>query len=285
MAALGARDELLRIPLIGEFARSHKADLMWTRTASDGITGSAEAEAGRVRATLEGRWSLPLGNFGEIAQHSEAELRHDSGDAEAGWGVEVGGGLTWQHAASGLDLSVESRGLASHEDSEFRFVGYSASLGWDVRPQSEHGLSLQVRQDSDATSSGVQQLFSSTTSATSSMSAPGNFGGGFGASGFSEKRWSAEAAWGVPMFDDQFIGVPYLNRNWSERDSDTTVGWRLAPVDEQAIKIKIDFQTVLRAQQSGGYFGGFEYEPVGGVDGIDDVSEQVESGLEIQADF
>ena len=47
----------------------------------------------------------------------------------------------------------------------------------------------------------------------------------------------------------------------------------------------IDFQTVLRAQQSGGYFGGFEYEPVGGVDGIDDVSEQVEFGLEIQADF
>jgi len=285
MAALGGRDELLRLPMLNNFALAAKADLLWTRTASDAVAGlaGAAAETARLRAALEGSWNLSLGRFGEVSQRLEAGLRHDSGDAEAGWGLEVGGGLSWQHAAAGLDLAIETRGLASHQDSAFRLMGHSVSLGWDARPDSERGLSLKLSQDSGGAGGGVQALFS-----------PGPSGSdAFRDSGLSERRWSAEAAWGLPMFGERFIGAPYLNHNWSGNGGDTTLGWRLSPAADGALQIRIDFQATHRASGAYGGFGGAyaDYafnanQPPGLEESTDSgVGGDMEFGLKIEVRF
>ena len=109
-----------------------KADAMAVRTTSDATTGlgSAEADASRVRAGLEGTWrGLALGG-GALAPGFEIAARHDGGDAETGFGVDLGGNLAWSDPASGLSAELRGRGLLTHEAKGFRERGLSGALAW-----------------------------------------------------------------------------------------------------------------------------------------------------------
>ena len=243
MAAVGARDELIALPVAGGLTIAAKSDLLWARTTSEAVQGLAGAAAGvtRFRAGLEGAWNLTLGGS-LIAPSLEAGLRYDGGDAETGWGIDLGGGLAWQYPAWGIDFSIEGRGLATHEDSSFSNLGYSASFAFDPRPASEHGLSFQLRQDFGGTSSGgVESLFS--TGAPSGIQGAG--------SGFADRRWTAEASWGLPTFRKRFTGVPFLSRSWSGSGRDTSLGWRMKPLDADSFDLFLDLEAILREVPDG----------------------------------
>ena len=78
------------------------------RTTSDAVHGR---EAARQRLGLKGRWRVVAGGGGEFVPRREIGVRHDGGNAEAGFGVDIGGGVVWLDRASGITAEMSGRGL------------------------------------------------------------------------------------------------------------------------------------------------------------------------------
>ena len=55
-------------------------------------------------------------------------VRHDGGDAETGFGADIGGGVTLAMPAHGLSVSLEGRGLLTHEAKGLSDTSYGASI-------------------------------------------------------------------------------------------------------------------------------------------------------------
>ena len=78
-----------------------KTDAMTVHTASDAVTGAggnlsaAEAGVTRLRLGLEGSRPFRLADGSVLAPSAEIGLRHDGGDAETGFGAEIGAGIAW----------------------------------------------------------------------------------------------------------------------------------------------------------------------------------------------
>ena len=83
----------------------------------------------RLRLGLDSSWSVPLAGFGTLVPKLEAGLRHDGGDAEIGFGMELGGGIAWTDPATGLALDVSGRTLLFHEESGAEELGVLGGAG------------------------------------------------------------------------------------------------------------------------------------------------------------
>ena len=152
MGAVGVRGVAVEAPDEGGFELAVTSDAMAVRTASEKTAGlaGADAEVTRLRLGLEGTWRGLAAGGGELVPRLEVGLRHDGGDAETGMGLDIGGGLSWSHPASGLSAELSGRGLLTHESQGFRDRGLSASLGWDPG----RGPKLTLAQTVGASASG-----------------------------------------------------------------------------------------------------------------------------------
>ena len=231
MAAAGLRGELLSG---GGAGLSLVSDALWTATDSESVPGLAASEgaASRVRAGLEGRYRFDLGRaFGggalsgaSLMPSLEVAARHDGGDAETGFGVDVGGGLALSAPSLGLAMEVRARALVAHADGAARRSGFSASLAWDPRPVSALGWSLSLRQDVGGPSGGgIDALFSGGPFAATGIRSAD-------APGLDASRWTAEAGYGLSAFGGRFVGTPRLGYGSSPFGRDYSVGWRLMPM-------------------------------------------------------
>ena len=236
MASAGLRGELLSGG--GGAGLSLVSDALWTATDSEPVRGlsASEGAASRARAGLEGRYRFDLGRaFGggplsgaSLTPSLEVAARHDGGDAETGFGVDVGGGLAFSAPSLGLALEVRGRALVAHADGAARRSGFSASLAWDPRPASALGWSLSLRQDAGGPSGGgIDALFSGGPFAAAGI-------GPAGAPALGASRWTAEAGYGVSAFGGRFVGAPRLGYGRSPFSRDYSVGWRLSPSPEAA---------------------------------------------------
>ena len=168
MAAVGLRGVAMKAPESGGPELAVKSDAMVVRTTSDAVQGleAATAEVTRLRLGLEGSRRVVAGGGGEFVPRLEIGVRHDGGDAETGFGVDIGGGVAWSDPASGIGAEVSGRGLLTHASSGFREHGFAGSLTWDPRPDSERGLELTLRQAVGAEAKGgVDGLLSRGTMA------------------------------------------------------------------------------------------------------------------------
>ena len=106
---------------------------------------SAAAEVTRLRLGLEGSWPLALGDgaLGKgaaVTPRLALGVRHDGGDAETGFGADIGGGLTLAAPEQGLTVSLEGRGVLTHEAEGLRDRGIAGCAGLEpaaVGPGSE----------------------------------------------------------------------------------------------------------------------------------------------------
>ena len=180
----------------------------------------------RLRLGLEGSWRFSLDD-GDAGAQSGASLvpklevgaRHDGGDAETGFGAELGGGIAWVHPALGLTLDVSGRTLIAHEDGALEDLGFAAALGFDPRPESERGPSFSLRQDfGGPASGGLDALF-----------APATLDERSGAE--ATRRWTAEAAWGFPAFGGRYTASPHAGLGLAPGTRDVTLGWRWTPAE------------------------------------------------------
>ena len=219
MAAVGLRGVAMKAPEGGGPELAVKSDAMVVRTTSDAVQGleAATAEVTRLRLGLEGSWRVIAGG-GEFVPRLEIGVRHDGGDAETGFGVDIGGGLAWSDRASGVAAEVSGRALLTHASGGFREHGFAGSLTWDPTPDSERGLKLTLRQSVGAEANeGVDALLSRGTMA--GLAANDN--------GDGRRRREVKFGYGFEMFEGRFTGTPEIGLGLSEVGRDYSLGWRL----------------------------------------------------------
>ena len=227
MAAAGLRGDLLEAPTQGAGpALALTSDALWARTGSEKTLdlAASASDVTRLRLGLEGSWRFALdgGDAGaapgaSLVPKLEVGARHDGGDAETGFGIELGGGLAWVDPALGLTLDVSGRTLIAHEDGALEDRGFAAALGFDPRPESERGPSFSLRQDfGGPASGGLDALF-----------APATLDERTGAE--ATRRWTAEAAYGFPAFGGRYTASPHAGLGLATAARDYTLGWRWTP--------------------------------------------------------
>ena len=152
LAAAGARGTLVG----GEGPRLDAVtDARWVRTttarvsSSAGNLASASASVTRLRLGLEGWWPLALGDgvlgkgvLGKgatVTPRLALGVRHDGGDAETGFGADISGGVTLAAPAEGLTVSLDGRGVLTHEASGLRDRGIAGTLAWNPPPSTGRG--------------------------------------------------------------------------------------------------------------------------------------------------
>ena len=169
MAAAGLRGVLMKAPADGGLELAAKSHAMVVRTRSAEVRGSggslaaAETEVARLQSGLEGTWT----GFESIEPSLEIGVRQDGGDAETGFGIGIGAGLTWREPAQGIKVELRARGLLAHDDGTLDERGFAGSFAWDPTPASDRGPALTLRQAVGARASGgVDSLLHPVTART-----------------------------------------------------------------------------------------------------------------------
>ena len=222
MMAAGLRGDLLAPGGHTGPALALTSDALWVRTSSEKTRdlAASESDVSRLRLGLEGSWAAALGGDASLTPKLELGARHDGGDGETGFGVEVGTGLAWVDPKLGLTFDLSARTLLTHDAEGREDRGVAAQLAFDPDGASARGLSLGLTQDwGGQAAGGLDALFSD---------APLEDRTGSGSS-MAESRWVAEAAYGLPVFGGRFTGSPHMGLGLATGARDYTLGWRLEP--------------------------------------------------------
>ena len=252
MTAVGTRNVLVEAPSEGGLEISLKSDALAVRTTSEEVIESsrrleaAEGDVTRLRLGLEGTWrGLETGGGGRLEPSFEVGVRRDGGDAETGFGADVGAGLAWTDPSREISAEVRARGLLTHEESGFRERGLAGSLTFDPNPSSDRGVSLAISQTLGAPASGGME----TLLEPETMQA-------FGAPGASDdepdrRRFDAKAGYGFALFDGGWTGTPEVGLGWSESDREMVLGWRMSEVRSTGLVFGLDVEGARREPFAG----------------------------------
>ena len=169
------------------------------RITTEALEAAGRADVTRLRLGLDGGYAFALDGGGALEPAFEMGLRRDGGGAETGYGVDLGGGVTWRDPALGLTAKVAGRGLIAHEAAGLRDCGVSGSLAWDPAPSSDRGPSLTLTQTLGAQAAGgADALLGRQTLADLAANDDG----------FESRRLELKLGYGFPAFDDRFTSTP-----------------------------------------------------------------------------
>ena len=237
MAAAGLRGDLLAPPVEGSGpALAVTSDALWTRTSSEKTRdlAASDSDATRLRLGLEGSYRFAMEGGGHLTPKLEVGARHDGGDAETGFGVEIGGGVAWVDPGLGLSLDVSGRTLIAHGNDDLKDRGYAASLAFDPDPATQRGPSLSLRQEfGGQANGGLDALFQPATLEDRT-------------GGEATSRWSMEAAYGVPAFGGRWTGSPHVGLGLATAARDYSLGWRLTPEAANAPDLSFGLKATRR---------------------------------------
>ena len=226
MAAAGLRGTVVEAPPEGGPELAVKTDALAVRTSSEATGGgvggnlaAAEADVTRLRLGLEGTWrGLEIGT-GTLVPRLELGVRHDGGDAETGFGLDLGGGLAWSDPGTGVRAEVSARGLLTHESAGFRQRGIAGRLGWDPTPGSNRGPSLTLSQTMGVSArGGADALLGRTTLAGLAANDNGDE--------LERRRLEVKLGYGFGAFGDRFTATPEVGFGMSAGHRDYSLAWR-----------------------------------------------------------
>ena len=231
MAAAGLRGVLLDPESGSGFRLTGKIDAMVVQTASGrgrsadgGNLAPARATVTRLRLGLEGSRPILFDGGFTLTPSLEIGVRHDGGDAETGFGLDLGGGLALSDPKRGLQAELRGRGLLTHESKGFRDLGFSGSLAWEGNPGSDRGAKLRLTQTVGGSSSGgAGALLSRTT--LEGLAA--NDDGAGGNDELKSRRLELKFGYGLSAFGDRFTWTPEVGVDLSDTGRDYSLGWRL----------------------------------------------------------
>ena len=175
----------------------------------------------------------------------ELGLRHDGGDAETGFGLDLGGGITLSHPARGLQVEVRGRGLLSHAAEGFRDQGFSGSLSWQQRPDSDLGAMLSISQTMGGSSSGGADALLSRVN-LEGLAANDDEG-----NGLQHQRTDLRIRYGFLAFGDRFTLTPELGLGLYNSGRDYRVGWSLKRLAETG-SLDLSFGVTRREEDNNG---------------------------------
>ena len=246
MAAAGARGVLVPAADGGGFELAARTDAQLVRMTSDAASGSdggkleaTQSGTSRLRFMLEGSRAFALEGGGALTPSLEVGLRHDGGDAETGTGIEVGGGLSYTDAATGITVDAKVRGLLAHEDADYREWGASGSVR--IEPDaSGRGLSLSLAPAWGADSGGAERLWSAGDArglAPDGAAEP-------------ESRLEAELGYGFSVFDGRGVATPRAGWLRTGEDEALRLGQRLR-LGSSEWRLESEFGETNRAFRAG----------------------------------
>ena len=256
MASVGVRGILMKAPPEGGAELAVTSDAMAVRTTSEAVSAAgagnlAAAEAGvtRLRLGLEGSRAFRFAGGASLTPSVELGVRHDGGDAETGFGADVGAGLAWRDPARGLSADMRARGLLTHEDGSFRERGFAGSLAWDPAPESDRGPSLSLTQTVGAEASGGVEALLGPQTAQALEAANEN-----AANELERRTLEARLGYGFALFDGRYTGTPELGLTMTDASRETVLGWRLAEETRAGLAFGLDVEAA-RQQSTGAEAG------------------------------
>ena len=220
MGAVGVRGVAIEAPEAGGIELAVMSDAMAVRTASEKAAGlrAARADANRLRLGLEGAWrGLAVGAAGALVPRLEIGLRRDGGDAETGFGLDLGGGLAWSDPARGIAAEVSGRALLSHRARGFRDRGISASFTW--QPGADRGPSVRLIRAVGAPASGGMDALLGRETLAGLAADSGNE--------IENRRLELRLGYGFAAIGGRFTATPELGLGLANRRREYSLGWRL----------------------------------------------------------
>ena len=247
MAAVGGRSVVVRPPADGGLELAATADAMVVQTASDEVRGSAgsiaasEAEVTRVRFGFEGTWrGIGTEGGGSLVPSFEIGVRQDGGDAETGFGADIGAGIAWSDPAHGIAAEVRARGLLTHEDGSFRERGFTGSFAWDPAPSSDLGprFTLSQRVGASATG-GMDALLGRETAPVPGAANDED-------DDLLQRRLETRFGYGFPLFGGRYTGTPEIGFGLTETGREYIHSWRLAEARSEGFVFGLNVEGTRR---------------------------------------
>ena len=233
--ALGLRGDLLSASGTAPFDLALKSDVLLMKIEADEEAGlpSIEAEGSQVRLGLEGSRAIALERGGELRPSMELGVRFESGDAEQGTGLELGGGLRFTDPGSALSAELRGRGLvAGSGDDDYQEWGVGGSFR--VQPGAMgRGISLSLAPSWGVVSSRTEALWSRPGAALPLTGDEPALGG----------RLSAELGYGVGVTGGRGVLTPYAGASLSSRGRRD---WRIGGRYRFASEFHLDLEGVRR---------------------------------------
>ena len=250
MAAAGLRAVAVRPGEGGGPELAVTADALAVRTTYERARGSgghlapADADVTRLTLGIEGRWHGVQAGGGRLVPSLEIGARHDGGDAETGFGVDLGAGIAWSHPERGLEAELRGRELLTHEDSGFRERTFTGTLTWDPDSGSKRGLSFKLAQTVGTSATGAMDALLSRRT----MAVPGANDEGDGSL---RHRLDAKLGYGIGVFGGRFVATPEVGAALSESDHEVRLGWRLGLARSGRVSIDLDLEATRRESTTG----------------------------------
>ena len=236
--AAGARGTLLTAAASGGFSLGLNADGLLLRATSEATAGLAAttAEVNRLRLGLEAAYELAAGGGARLTPSVEVAVRRDDGLAEAGFGIDLGGGLRYQHPRLGLSFGLRGRALVVHETPQPAEWGVGGWLAWDPNPASELGPSLTVSPSLGARAEGgAAALWSRDPLAGLAGDPAGADGAG---------RIDARFGYGMPLAGG--VGVPWAGVGVSESERAYRFGYAFQVGDPSTTALRVELEAARR---------------------------------------
>ena len=207
-----------------------KTDSMAVQTASGRGRGAdggnlepSRAMVTQLRLGVDASRPVSFSSGAALTPSLEVGLRHDGGDAESGFGLDLGGALAISDPRRGLQAEIRGRGLLAHQSKGFRDLGFSGSLSWEGRPGRDRGPKLSLTQTIGGSSSGgADALLSRTT-----LDGLAGNDHGFGNDELMNRRLDLKFGYGLPAFHERFVWTPEVGVGLSDTGRDYSLGWNL----------------------------------------------------------
>ena len=152
----------------------------------------------------------------------ELGIRQDGGDAETGFGMDLGAGILWRAPERGISGELRGRTLLTHAEEEFQEQGLALSFSWEPTP-SNRGPSLSMGHTVGAApSEGMDALLAPTTLE------------GLEVAPSSGQRFAAEVAYGFPAHNDRLTITPAVEMAFSPTSRTYSLLWSVAPHAHQS---------------------------------------------------
>ena len=210
------------------------ADFLSLNASSEGVEGleSSEGNVSRFRLGLEATRPFPLANGASLLPSMEVGIRQDSGDAETGFGMDLGAGVTWKDPERGISGELKGRTLLFHAEEDFQDQGLALSFSWDPSP-SNRGPSLSMGHTMGlSTEEGIHALLNPTV--LDGLD-------GLNASPSNGQQLEAELAYGFPAYNDRLTMTPAVATALSPTSRTYGLLWSLAPYSEQSHALPWEF--------------------------------------------
>ena len=196
-----------------------------------GLLADDVFDARRFRLVAEGTHETQLSSGSVLTPLLELGLRHDGGDGETGFGVEIGGGLRYADTVAGLTSEIRVRALAAHQGALNEW-----GVGGMIRyapGASGRGLSFSISPALGATESGTERLWGQDVSGDS-LAAEGK-------AKTSAFRLESELGYGIAAPVGKGVLTPYGGVTWSQEDARRyRLGIRLEQKPELSLGLEID---------------------------------------------